>query len=50
MAVVDDAAAATHAYVIQRELLGFPDTETALNLYAVPGEVRARLGAGRRVT
>jgi hypothetical protein len=45
---VDDAAEATQAYVIQRELLGFRDSEMALSLYRVPGEVRARMGARRR--
>jgi hypothetical protein len=45
---VDRAAQAAHAYVIQRELLGFRDTEAALDMYQVPGEVRARLGARPR--
>ena len=38
------AAEATYAYVVQREALGWRDTDAALDHYGVPAEVRARLG------
>ena len=44
-ALVDAAAEATFAYVVQRESMGWRDTEQALDIYGVPNEVRARLGA-----
>lgn len=44
-ALLDAAAQATFAYVVQRESLGWRDTESALDLYEVPNEVRVRLGA-----
>jgi hypothetical protein len=46
-ALVDAAADAAFGYVVQRESMGFRDTDAALDLYAVPHEVRARLGARR---
>ncbi|HUQ07561.1 MAG TPA: DUF6665 family protein [Kofleriaceae bacterium] len=44
-ALLDAAAEATFAYVVVRESLGWRDTTHALDVYGVPYEVRARLGA-----
>ena len=44
-ALLDAAAEATFAYVLVRESLGWRDTTHALDVYGVPYEVRARLGA-----
>jgi hypothetical protein len=43
--LVDAAAYALWAFVVQRECSGFGDTEQALKDYAVPAEVRAKMGA-----
>jgi hypothetical protein len=45
--LVDAAADALWHFVVQRECSGFRATEQALEDYAVPGEVRARMGATR---
>ena len=45
--LVDAAAYALWNFVVQRECSGFRDTELALKDYAVPGEVRAKMGAVR---
>jgi hypothetical protein len=39
------AADAVYSYFIQRELCGFGDHRSAIELYAIPGEVLARVGA-----
>jgi hypothetical protein len=44
-ALLDAAAEATFAYVVVRESMGWRDTTYALDVYGVPYEVRARLGA-----
>ena len=41
------AAYALWNFVVQRECSGFRDTELALKEYAVPGEVRAKMGVVR---
>ena len=43
--LVAAAAYALWNFVVQRECSGFRDTELALKDYAVPGEVRAKMGA-----
>ncbi|MBZ0237469.1 MAG: hypothetical protein K8M05_34440 [Deltaproteobacteria bacterium] len=43
--LLEAAAEATFAYVVVRESLGWRDTDAALDLYGVPMDVRARLGA-----
>jgi len=45
--LVTAAAYALWNFVVQRECSGFRDTEMALKEYAVPGEVRAKMGAVR---
>jgi hypothetical protein len=45
--LVDDAAYALWHVVVQRECSGFGGTEHVLKDYAVPAEVRARMGAIR---
>ncbi len=45
--LLDAAVDATFAYVVQRESMGWRDSAAALDLYGVPFEVRARLGATR---
>ncbi|MCE9573186.1 MAG: hypothetical protein K8W52_08520 [Deltaproteobacteria bacterium] len=47
-ALVDAAGERTWGYVIQREVLGFLDTSAALDVHAVPAEVRERMGVFRR--
>ena len=47
-ALLDAAAEATFAFVVVRESLGWRDTAQVLDVYGVPFEVRARLGARRR--
>lgn len=44
-AAVQTAAEATHAYLIQRELCGLIDHAAVIELYAIPREVLARVGA-----
>lgn len=39
------AAGAVYSYFIQRELCGFGDHRSAIELYAIPREVLARVGA-----
>ena len=39
------AADAVYSYFIQRELCGFGDHRSAIELYAIPREVLARVGA-----
>jgi hypothetical protein len=43
--LVDAAAYALWHFVVQRECSGFRGTEQVLNDYAVPAEVRAKMGA-----
>jgi hypothetical protein len=43
--LVDAAAYALWNFVVQRECSGFRFTDQVLKDYAVPGEVRARMGA-----
>jgi hypothetical protein len=43
--LLDAAIEATYGYVVTREAMGWRDTQTALDLYGVPRDVRARLGA-----
>ena len=45
--LVDAAAYALWNFVVQRECSGFRWTEQILKDYAVPGEVRAKMGAIR---
>src|SRR5260221_3958962 len=45
--LVDAAAYALWNFVVQRECSGFRDTEYVLKDYAVPVEVRAKMGAVR---
>jgi hypothetical protein len=45
--LVDAAAYALWNFVVQRECSGFRGTEQILNDYAVPAEVRAKMGALR---
>jgi hypothetical protein len=42
--LLDAASSATYAYVVQREAMGMRDTAYALDVYAVPPEVRASMG------
>lgn len=42
--LLESASSAAYAYVVQREALGFRDTAAALDVYAVPTEVRVRMG------
>lgn len=44
-ALLDAAIEATFGYVVTREAMGWRDTQAALDLYGVPADVRARLGA-----
>ena len=46
--LVDAAAYALWNFVVQRECSGFRETEQVLKDYAVPVEVRAKMGAIRR--
>ena len=46
--LVDDAAYALWHFVVQRDCSGLRGTEHVLKGYAVPPEVRARMGAPRR--
>jgi hypothetical protein len=39
-----EAAERLWYYVVQREVLGFHDSELAMAVYRVPGEVRVRMG------
>ncbi len=43
--LVDAAAYALWNFVVQRECSGFRDTERAIKDYAIPTEVRAKMGA-----
>jgi hypothetical protein len=43
-----EAADAAYAYMIQRELCGFTDQQSAFDDYQVPAEVLALMGAARR--
>jgi hypothetical protein len=45
--LVDAAAYALWNFVVQRECSGFRGTEHVLKDYAVPAEVRAKMGAAR---
>jgi hypothetical protein len=45
--LVDAAAYALWNFVVQRECSGFRDTVYFLKVYAVPGEVRAKMGVTR---
>ena len=45
--LVDDAAYALWHFVVQRDCSGFRFTEQILEEYAVPAEVRAKMGAVR---
>jgi hypothetical protein len=45
--LVDAAAYALWNFVVQRECSGFRETEQVLKEYAVPAEVRAKMGAVR---
>lgn len=45
--LVDGAAYALWNFVVQRECAGFRGTEQVLEDYAVPAEVRAKMGAIR---
>jgi hypothetical protein len=45
--LVDAAAYALWNFVVQRECSGFRGTEQLLKDYAVPGEVRAKMGVVR---
>lgn len=47
-ALIDAAAERAFAYFTQRELCGLRDHEQAMRDFAVPGEVRVRIGAVRR--
>ena len=47
-ALLDAAADRAWAYLVQRELCGLRDRAQAIADYAIPGDVIARLGAGRR--
>lgn len=46
--LVDHAGEAAWGYVVLRGALGWYDDEAALDAYAVPAEVRARMGVTRR--
>jgi hypothetical protein len=46
--LVDDAGEAAWGYVVLRGALGWHDDRAALDVYAVPAEVRARMGVIRR--
>lgn len=43
---VTDAAQAVWAYFVQREACGLRNHDLAIELYAIPGEVLARVGSG----
>lgn len=43
-ALLDEAARAVWALLIQRELCGFRDDRRTIELYAIPREVMARVG------
>ena len=45
--LVDAAAYALWNFIVQRECSGFRETEQVLKDYAVPAEVRAKIGAIR---
>jgi Family of unknown function (DUF6665) len=45
--LVDAAAHALWSFVVQRECSGLPGTEEVLKDYAVPAEVRAKMGVIR---
>jgi hypothetical protein len=45
--LVDAAAHALWNFVVQRECSGFRETEQALKDYAIPAEVRAKMGVIR---
>lgn len=47
-ALVDDAARRAWEYVVQRGALGWHDEQAALAVFAVPAEVRRRMGVQRR--
>lgn len=47
-ALIDAAAERAFAYFTQRELCGLRDAEQAMKDFAVPKEVRLRIGAVRR--
>lgn len=42
--LLDAAGSAAYAFVVQREALGMRDSREALDVYAVPEEVRMRMG------
>jgi len=42
-----DAADAAFCYIVQREVMGLRDSESALSFYGVPLAVRQRIGARR---
>jgi hypothetical protein len=46
--LVDEAAYVLWHFVVHRDCSGFRGTEHVLKEYAVPGEVRAKMGAVRR--
>lgn len=46
--LVDDAADAVWAFLIQREICGFRDSRDAVRRYGIPKEVMARLGIVRK--
>ena len=48
-ALVQAAADAAHAYLIQREAAGIHGLGVPLEDFGVPGEVRVRIGVRRRV-
>ena len=45
--LVDRAAELLWYYIVQREVLGFHDSELAMAVYRVPVEVRVRMGRRR---
>jgi hypothetical protein len=45
--LVDEAAYALFNFIVQRECAGLRGTEHVLKQYAVPGEVRARMGVSK---
>lgn len=46
--LLDDAGEAAWGYIVLRGALGWHDDKAALDAYAVPAEVRARMGVRRR--
>lgn len=46
--LVDEAAYALFNFIVQRECAGLRGTEHVLKQYAVPAEVRARMGVSKR--